>query len=228
MLAGEVPSFLPQPVRKLLTKYLLPLIVLLLALPAVSRAQAAYDNILQINGVTMTADSLRAVGGTTISVKSKNRGVVSSERGVFSIVVMKGDTLEFSAIGYRPKDYVVPQNILGHFVSLIQLMTQDTFYLAETVIRPLPSREEFDYAFRNLRIPDDPYEIARKNTDAYTMRVLAMTLPKSGAENQAVLQQTYQRASVYYQQTPPSNILSPGAWMNFLESWKRGDFRKKK
>ena len=211
-----------------LTKYLLPLIVLLFALPAASYAQAAYDNILQINGVTMTADSLRAVGGTTISVKSKNRGVVSSERGVFSIVVIKGDTLEFSAIGYRPKEYVVPRNVEGHFVSLIQLMTQDTFYLAETVIRPLPSREEFDYAFRNLRIPDDPYEIARKNTDAITLRAIAMTLPKSGAENQAALQQTYQRASVYYQQTPPSNILSPGAWMNFLESWKRGDFRKKK
>ncbi len=199
-----------------------------LALPVKSFAQGPYNDILQINGVTMTADSLRAVGGTTVSVKGKNRGVVSSERGVFSIVVLKGDTLEFSAIGYRPKDYVVPQNVAGHFVSLIQLLTQDTFYLAETVIRPLPSREEFDYAFRNLRIPDDPYEIARKNTDAYTLRVMAMTLPKSGSENQAALQQVYQRQSVYYQQTPPSNIFSPGAWMNFLESWKRGDFRKKR
>ncbi len=71
-------------------------------------AQDPYENIIQINGVTMTADSLRAVPNVTVLVLNKDRGVESSNKGVFSIVVYKGDTLQFSALGFRSKQYVVP------------------------------------------------------------------------------------------------------------------------
>lgn len=192
------------------------------------QAQVAYDNIVQINGVTMTADSLRAVPGVVVLVKNKNRGVESSGQGVFSIVVYKGDTLQFSALGFRPKEYVVPTSIPGNFYSLIQLMTQDTFYLPETIIKPLPSRDEFDYAFRNWKIPDDQYEIARKNTDILTLRALAYTLQKDGGEFQSAYQRQQANAAVYYGQVQPTNILNPLAWGEFFEAWKRGDFRKKR
>ena len=36
----------------------------------------------------MTADRLRAVPNVVVMVKNKNRGVESSEKGVFSIVVL--------------------------------------------------------------------------------------------------------------------------------------------
>jgi len=190
-------------------------------------AQSAFENIVQINGVTMTADSLRAVPGVVVLVKNKNRGVAASDRGVFSIVVYKGDTLEFSALGFRSKEYAVPRDVQGQYVSMIQLMVQDTFYLPETIIRPYPSREQFNYSFKYERIPDDQYEVARKNTDALTLRALAYLLPKEGAENQAAYQGIQQRQAIYYGQAPPMNIFNPLAWAEFYEAWKRGDFRKK-
>lgn len=175
----------------------------------------------------MTADSLRAVPGAVILVKSKNRGVESSNMGVFSIVVYKGDTLYLSALGFRPKYYVVPKDIKGHYFSMIQLMVQDTFYLPETIIKPLPSREQFDYAFKHWRIPDDKYEIARKNTNALILRALAHTMPRDGRENQSAYQQLQAQKAVYYGQQQPSNIFNPVAWAEFFEAWKRGDYRKK-
>lgn len=188
----------------------------------------AQDNrIVQINGVIMTADSLRAVANATVVVKHQNRGVISSERGVFSIVCYKGDTLQFTALGFRDKQYVVPHDIQGEYFSMIQLMVQDTFYLPETIVRPVPSKAEFDYAFRNWRIPDDQYELARKNTNAYTLRVLGYTLPKDGGENQSSYQNIQANRAVYYGQMPPSNLFSPIAWGQFFEAWKRGDFRRK-
>jgi ribosomal protein S4 len=204
--------------------------LLLCALAASNKAaaQLAYDNIVQINGVTMTADSLRAVPGAVVLVKNKNRGVESSGQGVFSIVVYKGDTLQFSALGFRQKEFVVPTTIQGNFYSLIQLMTQDTFYLPETIIKPLPTRDEFDYAFRNWKIPDDQYEIARKNTDALVLRALAYTLQMDGGEFQSSYQRQAANAAVYYGQVQPSNIMNPLAWGEFFDAWKRGDFRKKK
>src|ERR1700727_2994953 len=78
-----------------------------------SLGQANLENVIQINGVTMTADSLRAVPDVTISVKNKNRGVESEYTGVFTLVCYKGDTLEFSCLGFRPKEFVVSKNLQG-------------------------------------------------------------------------------------------------------------------
>jgi len=189
-------------------------------------AQSVYDNIIQIDGVTMTADSLRAVPDVTVMVKNQNRGVESEYTGVFSIVCYKGDTLEFSCLGFRPKEFVVSKNLPGQYFSLIQLMVQDTFYLPETIIRPLPTKEGFGFAFTHWRIPNDQYELARRNTNSYIMRALAYTLPRDGQESQARLMQQQAREAVYYGQQQPMNILSPIAWGQFFEAWKRGDFRK--
>ena len=173
----------------------------------------------------MTADSLRAVPDAVIEVKHKNRGVESAYTGVFSLVCYRGDTLEFSCIGFRSKEFVVPRNIKGQYFSLIQLMVQDTFYLPETIIRPLPSKDQFDYAFQHWWVPSDQYELARRNTDAYILRALAYTLPRDGRESQARLQAQQAREAVYYGQQQPMNILNPLAWGEFFNAWKRGDFR---
>jgi hypothetical protein len=106
-------------------------------------------------------------------------------------------------------------------------MVQDTFYLPETIIKPLPSRGGFDYAFMHWSIPNDKYEIARRNTDAYMLRALAYTLPLDGREAQSRALQQQARDAVYYGQQKPQNIFSPLAWAEFFDSWKRGDFRRR-
>ena len=190
-------------------------------------AQQGFENIIQINGVIMTSDSLRAVPGATVLVKNKNRGVESENTGVFSLVCYKGDTLQFSCLGFKSKDFVVSKELPGHYYSIIQLMVQDTFYLPETIIRPLPSKEAFDYAFKYWHIPDDQYELARKNTDAYLLRMLAYSMPMDGREAQGRALRQQANEAVYYGQRPPMNIFSPLAWGEFFEAWKRGDYRKK-
>lgn len=203
------------------------LFVALLFLSNWATGQTGYDNIIQINGVVMTADSLRAVPGATILVKSKNRGVEAEYNGVFSLVCYKGDTLEFSCVGFRSKDFIVSKDLPGQYYSIIQLMVQDTFYLPETIIKPLPSKEAFDYAFKYWHIPNDQYELARKNTDAYLLRMLAYSLPMDGHEAQSRQLQKQAQDAVYYGQRPPMNILNPIAWGEFFEAWKRGDYRRK-
>lgn len=193
-----------------------------------SFAQGEEENIVQINGVTMTADSLRAVPGAVIMLKNNYRGTISNELGVFSIVAHKGDTLVFSELGFRTKEFIIPEVIDGHYFSVVQLMTQDTFYLQETIIRPFPTRAEFNYAFKYWDVPDDRYERARKNTEALMLRALAYTIPKDGGENQSAYQNIQAQKAVYYGQQPPSNLFNPLAWAEFYEAWKRGDFKKNK
>jgi len=189
-------------------------------------AQSLFENVIQIDGVTMTADSLRAVPGVVVQVKNKNRGVQSEYNGVFSIVCYKGDTLQFISLGCRSKEFTVPIDIKGRYFSMIQLMVQDTFYLPETIIRPLPSKGEFDYAFQHWQVPDDQYELARRNTDAYTLRALRYTVPKDGREAQGIAQNQIAQNAIYYGIQRPQQIFSPLAWAEFFEAWKRGDYRK--
>lgn len=188
--------------------------------------QVQFDKLIQINGVLMTTDSLYGIPDAIVSVKNHNKGTYTSPQGVFAVVCFKGDTLQFRSVGFQPKDYIVPENIVGNTVSMIQLMTQDTFFLNETIIYALPSKERFNYVFQHLDIDDDNYELARKSTNLALLRML--TISRGGAENQAFVQQQAAYKAAYDGQQQPMNILSPIKWGQFIEAWKRGDFRKKK
>jgi signal peptidase I len=202
------------------------LLVLLFNLHA--KAQYGFDKMVELTGVIMSADSLRYLPFVSVSVPSKSVGTVTSERGVFTLIVEKGDTIEFSNIGYRKKKYVIPTELSSNRYSVIQLMVQDTFYLPTTIIRPQLSREEFETAFKTWAIPDDKYETARKNTEYQTMRILAMTMPKDGTESQHYVQNMMAQKNYWAGQQPPMTIFNPLAWMEFYRAWKRGDFKRKK
>lgn len=212
-------------------KKLLLLIGALMALTGFSRALAQthfLDDVIQITGVTMTADSLRAIPDVTITVKNKNRGTYSGPTGVFSLVCAKGDTLLYTSVGFRPKEYAIPKDLEGKYFNVVQLMVQDTFYLPETIIRPLPYGDAFDYAFKYWELPETPYKTAQENTNKDVMAYLRNNLPRSGVEGQAFLQSEQASQGIYYGQQRPIGIFNPMKWNEFFQAWKRGDFRKKR
>lgn len=215
--------------NKILNKYFLVLFALLV-LNNFSKAQkyAPKDSVVQLYGVIMSADSLRAISNASIIVVNKGRGTISNYDGVFSIAVLKGDRITFSCIGFKDKTIDIPYNLKDNQYSIIQLLINDTAYLPATIIRSRPSREQFERDFVNTPIPDDAYEIARQNTDEAKRRILINNLPADGRE--AVNYQLRQQANKYYYagQLPPINILNPMAWADFIKSWKRGDFKRKK
>ena len=210
-------------------KYLLILLLPLFSIPFAAKAQFENfkDSVVQLYGVVMTADSLRAIPSVSVVVKGHNRGTITNEQGVFSIVVLKGDQIEFSSIGYKPKLVTIPMNLDGNQQSILQLLVQDTVYLPATIIKRRPSREQFEREFLNTKVPDDNMEIARKNTDANRRRALLAVLPADGKE--ATNYYLKQNATKYYYagQTPPQNIFNPFAWAEFIKAWKRGDYKSK-
>lgn len=208
-------------------RILLFLCLFAVGVPFVAKAQfeKLQDSVVQLYGVVMTADSLKAIPSVTVMIKGQNRGTITSEQGVFSIVAMKGDQIIFSSVGYKPKVAEIPRNLEGNQFSVIQLMVTDTAYLPSTIINPRPTREQFERDFVNVPIPDDNIEIARKNTDESKRRALARTLPTDGRENSNMLLNNNARRYYYYGQSPPQNIFSPFAWAEFIKAWKRGDFK---
>ena len=194
-------------------------------------ANAQFENykesVIQLYGVVMSADSLRALPSVSIVVKGRNQGTLTNEQGVFSIVILKGDQIEFTSVGYKPKSVTIPKNLDGNQQSMIQLMVEDTVYLPATIIKKRPSREEFERDFAATKVPDDQQEVARQNLSEANRRALMAVYPRDGRE--ATNYYFKQNAQKYYSagQLPPQNIFNPLAWAEFIKAWKSGDFKSK-
>jgi hypothetical protein len=214
---------------KKLLRYFLLVISLCMLQKSWSQQVSPYrDSVVQLYGVVMTADSLQGIPSCSVIVEGKGRGTITSYDGVFSIAVLKGDRITFSSIGFKDRTIQIPLNLTENQYSVIQLLVSDTAYLPATILKPRPTREQFERDFVNNKVSDDMYETARKNTDEAQRRLLLNSLPADGRE--AVNYQMRQQATkAYYSgQLPPMNILNPAAWADFIQAWKRGDFKKKK
>ena len=205
------------------------LILLLFFTPTISKAQFenVRDSVVQLYGVVMTADSLVGIPAVSVVVKGQNRGTITNNQGVFSIVVLKGDIVEFTHVSYKPKVVTIPTNLEGNQYSVVQLMIADTVYLPATIIRPRPTAAQFARDFANTKVPDDDLEIARKNTSTAKRRALMQSTPADGREASNIQLRNVATKAYYAGQNPPQNIFNPAAWAEFIEAWKRGDFKKK-
>jgi hypothetical protein len=194
---------------------------------ALAQFEKIKDSVVQLYGIVMTADSLQGIPAVSIVIKGQNRGTITNDQGVFSIVVMKGDQVEFTSIGYKPKLVQIPRDLEGNQYSIIQLMVTDTVYLPATIIKPRPTREQFERDFVNTNVPADQIEIARENTDESKRRALARVLPADAKEATNYVLRNQANRYYYQGQAPPQNIFNPFAWADFIQAWKRGDFKNK-
>lgn len=206
---------------------LLTFISMAVSFAAKAQFESMKDSVVQLYGVVMTADSLRGIPSVTVKIRNQNRGTFTNESGVFSIVVMKGDIIDFTSIGFKAKAVNIPVDLKGNSFSIIQLMVVDTVYLPATIIRARPSREQFERDFVNVNVPADKIEIARQNTLTAQNRILQQSLPRDGGEGSNRVLRQQAQAAYYSGQFRPQPIFSPVAWAEFINAWKRGDFKKK-
>lgn len=189
--------------------------------------EKARDSVVQLFGVIMTADSLEAIPAVSVTVKGTKRGTITNNEGVFSIAVLKGDVIEFSHVSFLPGSVQVPDTLKGSQYSIVKTLVQDTAFLPVAIIRPRPTPEQFARDFVNVPIAEDELEILRKANTPEARRAYLAKLPQDGRElTNRQLNNVFQRAR-YQGQIPPMNIFSPAAWAEFINAWKRGDFKRK-
>jgi hypothetical protein len=211
-------------------KRILPLLLVIccfFAKQSHAQFETVKDSVVQLYGIVMTADSLKGIPAVSITIKGSNRGTITNNEGVFSIVVLKGDVIDFSHVSFKPKTITIPRNIQGNQYSVVQLMVEDTTYLPVTIIKPRPTAAQFERDFVNTKVPDDDIEIARQNNNAAKRRALMQgTSPDAGEAASLQFKNIATKAS-YAGQVPPMNLFNPAAWAEFIQAWKRGDFKNK-
>ena len=175
--------------------------------------------VVQIAGVILDNENLQPIPYVNVSVKGTFRGASADANGFFTLVTLAGDVLEFSSIGFRSAIVKISDTIESDRYTVYQSLQRDTLELPLTVIYPWPSREKFREAFLNLDVPDDDFEIARKNVILSDLRERARySKMDAGMNYKNFIQQRTDR--LYYAgQQQPNNLLNPFAWAQFLRIW---------
>ena len=184
--------------------------------------------LIQFSGVIVTGDSLNKVPYVNIIITNSNRGTISDFFGYFSFVAQEQDTIQFSAVGFKKAQFVIPDSLSINRYSLIQLMVRDTILLPETFIYPWPTKEQFRQAFMNLNIPDDDLERAKKNLELAEMRERYNATGMDASMNFTNAMQEQSSKLYYAGQDPPIGLLNPIAWVKFIEAWKKGELKIEK
>lgn len=188
------------------------------------------SNLVQFSGMILdgTTEELVPIPYVNILVVDKNRGSYSDFSGFFSIVVEKGDIIEFSAVGYSTVRYSIPDTLTDNRYSLVQLMTQDAINLPTTVVFPWPSREHFKLEFLAMDVTPELQQQATRNLANETLERMRSEVVSDGVENSSYYLRQQSREYYYIGQRPPMNIFSPVAWKQFFDAWKRGDYKKER
>jgi len=186
------------------------------------------NKLIQFTGIVVEGDSLRPVPYVSIIGRNTNRGTVSDYFGYFSFVAQLLDTIEFSAIGYASASYIIPDTLSTNKYSLIQVLRTDTIHLPIAEVYPWPTKEQFKQAFLNLDLPDDATQKAQRNMERSDMHDQMVGMAMDASLSYKYSMQQYQSRLYYAGQLPPNNLLNPIAWAKFIDSWKKGEYKKKK
>lgn len=202
-----------------------------MTIPMLALTQNIEREKVLFSGVIVENDSLKPVSFANIVIMNKNLGTMSTIEGYFSFYAEELDTIRFSALGFAPASYIIPDSVNVERYSIIQVMTRDTLELAETIIYPWPANEkDFKESFIHDNIDDDEVVQAKKN-----LEISAIQQPKEVIFHEANAAYNFDddmrkiSYEMYYNgQSPPITILDPIAWYKFIKAWRRGDFKKNK
>ncbi len=196
-------------------------------------AQMPIDSniVIQFSGIVVTADEdnrIIPLPYTNVAIKGSTRGASSDLNGFFSFAALQGEVVTFSRLGYKTVEYTIPDTLHSNLYSIVQIMSEDTLLLPETVIFPWPSRKHFEIEFLALDVSDVQREAAKENMSPELLAELRQSMQVDGTEvGRMVIAQ--QAADFRYEgQFKPQRIFDPLAWKQFIEAWKNGDFKNDK
>ena len=189
-------------------------------------SQSSQKNLVQFSGVIMNRDSNTVVPYVTITnVTGKNQTFLANYKGYFSFVANEGDTLLFTAIGFKREGIVIPSSVAENKYTILMKLQQDIINLPGVRVYPWASTDEFKKEFMTMKFADDDLEIARKNVSRESLSAMIASLPRDGAEMQSYnFQNNHNRlVNKNINQRLANPLLNPFAWGALIQQIVNGD-----
>lgn len=199
-------------------RYLILTLALCIAIATTAQDQ---KKVIQLTGVVFAPDSSSVVPGVHVYVPAVGRGATTNPYGFFSMPVLEGDSIIFSAVGFQRQHYIVPKHDEQHSLRLLVTLQEDVTFLKEVEIFPYPTEAMFKEAILSLEVP---YQRGYDNMNAWLsqdyMNTAYSDLPASGNANHQYYLQMQMQANQNRYQVQSTNYLNPFAWAKFIKSLK--------
>ncbi|MBK8722118.1 MAG: carboxypeptidase-like regulatory domain-containing protein [Saprospiraceae bacterium] len=188
------------------------------------------NKVVQFSGLVLTESNGNPlpIPYADIFVKGKKRGTYSDLKGYYSFVAEKGDKVTFSAVGFKKREFTIPDSLKDDKYTFIQLLYRDTLRLPEVFIYPWPSREHFNIEFLAMNVNPKLQEIAQRNLAKEALVRAERGTSYDGKENSRLYFNDIAQKQYYQGQFQPMNILSPAAWNDFIKALKGGKLKIQK
>jgi len=157
-------------------------------------------------GYVLTADSLIGISSVQIKIESHGRITKSEPDGHFYLVAAMGDTLSFTAVGFKTIIYITPIDTWSRQYTIIQPMTTSNDYLSTTFCFPFRSKPYIGCFFP---APKTASQVAQEKLDADNYEKRLTTGFKFS-----------------YTEFTPRNIFKHD-WEQFKQAWSNGDLKNK-
>lgn len=207
-------------------RYCIVLFFLIFSVSAFAQRPSG-ERLVQFSGIITDIDSTTVVPYVTITnLTSKKQQYAADYRGYFSFIVKAGDSLMFTAIGYKSFKTVIPIiNPDSKYTAMVKLKSE-VINLPTVRIFPWATTEEFTREFLALKLADDDMAIAKKNLSRESINGMIISLPRDGGE---IASQNYRYnfdRMINQNMVPTYNILNPFAWGNFVQQILEGDKKR--
>ena len=130
--------------------------LLLLLLLFTTQQATAQQQAVQLSGFVTAGDSARSLAGVAVYTLNKSQGTQTTRTGFFSITVLPGDTVAFSALGYQKQVFIVAADNETHHYTLNIHLRENPKTLPTVDVIPWATEHDLKKAVLGVKLPDAP------------------------------------------------------------------------
>ncbi|WP_256002654.1 MULTISPECIES: hypothetical protein [Pedobacter] len=205
-------------------RYLLIVLSFFLAAPLFAQQTPVSKKLIQFSGIITDLDSNTAVPYVTVTnLTNKDQRYAANYKGFFSFIAHPGDTILYSAVGYREQMLVIPGKIDDTKYTAMVKMKAEIINLPTVRVFPWATVEEFTRQFMTMKVADDDYVIANKNLSRENLNGMIQNLPRDAGEISSINYRLNHDRALNKNMVQTNPLLNPFAWGKLMQSIFSGD-----
>ncbi|WP_084288596.1 peptidase associated/transthyretin-like domain-containing protein [Pedobacter nyackensis] len=205
-------------------KYALTIMLFLLGSSVFAQQITKEKPLIQFTGIITDVDSNTVVPYVTVTnLTNKGQRYAANYKGYFSFIAHPGDTILYTAIGYRDLLLAIPTQTADSKYTAMIKMKAEIVNLPTVRVYPWATVEDFTRDFMSMKIADDDYVIAARNLSAESLTGLIQSLPRDGGEIQGINYRLNHDRALNKNMVQTNPLLNPFAWGKLMQSIFKGD-----
>jgi hypothetical protein len=175
---------------------------------------------IQIDGIVYDEQG-NPLSNISIMSMALRKGATSRNSGIYSVISTPGDTVIFTAMGFKNTLLPIPSDFEGTRYLKDVFLEYDTISIHDVLVLPWGSYAEFKKAVVETDFHDYEVENMTENLVLLQKQIIESSGLSPEAAYRHVARQ-YTNAAYTRNQFPENNLLNPFAWSKFIKGLREG------